>query len=289
MSSGVSTAFVCGNGFIDPGEECDGADLDGATCESLGQGTGTLECSSICRFNLSSCIECGNGIVEGAEQCDDGNTSDGDGCSSTCTLEGLPPGCVPGEKGCSCVETPTSRGVAGYYQEGRYCDTPELICRRLADNDWRCMDCTDPSDSGEGCPCPVDETCRAGLACVGLVLETPDPHVYPLGATPGVCWPPFDTVSGFCVENCEAQARACGTTFLPEGSSHTQEDVQCYTPDCFGYPPPAEVCELTQGKTCDRDGGSCVASCDADYDEVGANACLIPGEVCTVWGECYPT
>jgi TonB family protein len=27
---------------------------------------------------------CGNGILEASEQCDDGNTSDGDGCSSTC-------------------------------------------------------------------------------------------------------------------------------------------------------------------------------------------------------------
>jgi cysteine-rich repeat protein len=30
---------------------------------------------------------CGNGIVQTGEQCDDGNTVDGDGCSSTCQLE----------------------------------------------------------------------------------------------------------------------------------------------------------------------------------------------------------
>ena len=41
---------------------------------------------------------CGNGIFDGvsvpkgvvvAEQCDDGNIVDGDGCSSTCTIEAL--------------------------------------------------------------------------------------------------------------------------------------------------------------------------------------------------------
>ena len=38
--------------------------------------------------------ECGNGTVEGgtpmfpAEECDDGNVDDGDGCSSTCQIEG---------------------------------------------------------------------------------------------------------------------------------------------------------------------------------------------------------
>jgi cysteine-rich repeat protein len=34
-------------------------------------------------------IACGNGILQTGEQCDDGNTTTGDGCSSTCTL-GIP-------------------------------------------------------------------------------------------------------------------------------------------------------------------------------------------------------
>jgi len=41
-------------------------------------------CSSICQTEV---LICGNGIVEGYEQCDDGNTTNGDGCSSTCTIE----------------------------------------------------------------------------------------------------------------------------------------------------------------------------------------------------------
>jgi len=36
---------------------------------------------------------CGDGVVQTGEQCDDGNTTDGDGCSSTCTLLT----CAPGE------------------------------------------------------------------------------------------------------------------------------------------------------------------------------------------------
>jgi MYXO-CTERM domain-containing protein len=31
---------------------------------------------------------CGNGTLEDGESCDDGNTVDGDGCSSTCETEG---------------------------------------------------------------------------------------------------------------------------------------------------------------------------------------------------------
>ena len=33
---------------------------------------------------------CGNGVIEGSEECDDGNTQDGDGCSSTCKIEEPP-------------------------------------------------------------------------------------------------------------------------------------------------------------------------------------------------------
>lgn len=33
---------------------------------------------------------CGNGVLDGGEQCDDGNTTSGDGCSSTCRIEPLP-------------------------------------------------------------------------------------------------------------------------------------------------------------------------------------------------------
>src|SRR5690349_20466005 len=35
----------------------------------------------------SSNNTCGDGEKEGSEQCDDGNTSNGDGCSSTCHAE----------------------------------------------------------------------------------------------------------------------------------------------------------------------------------------------------------
>jgi cysteine-rich repeat protein len=36
---------------------------------------------------------CGDGILQPGEQCDDGNTIDGDGCSSTCIIENHPPSC----------------------------------------------------------------------------------------------------------------------------------------------------------------------------------------------------
>lgn len=45
----------CGDGIIGSGEQCDGANLDGATCGSRGFAGGTLSCSSICTFETSAC------------------------------------------------------------------------------------------------------------------------------------------------------------------------------------------------------------------------------------------
>lgn len=47
---------TCGNGTIDPGEECDGTNLGGATCSSLGYDMGNLSCSS-CQYRQGSCYE----------------------------------------------------------------------------------------------------------------------------------------------------------------------------------------------------------------------------------------
>ncbi len=46
----------CGDGKIDAGEECDGADLNGKTCQSLGYSGGSLGCSQSCAFITSLCI-----------------------------------------------------------------------------------------------------------------------------------------------------------------------------------------------------------------------------------------
>jgi cysteine-rich repeat protein len=67
------TMSTCGNGVIDSGERCDGAELNGWTCEWLGYQGGVLACLPNCYdFDTSGCLppECGNGILELGEGCD---------------------------------------------------------------------------------------------------------------------------------------------------------------------------------------------------------------------------
>ncbi len=66
--SGVCTQPVCGNGTVEPGEDC--------------EPPGTATCSDKCKN-----VVCGDGVIAGNEQCDDGNTKNLDGCDSNCNYE----------------------------------------------------------------------------------------------------------------------------------------------------------------------------------------------------------
>lgn len=52
----------CGDGMVSPGEQCDGINLQGFDCGSLGLGTGTLACDPMtCTFDTSMCMGGGGG------------------------------------------------------------------------------------------------------------------------------------------------------------------------------------------------------------------------------------
>lgn len=83
---------------------------------------------------------CGDGIIRGSEDCDDGNTGDGDGCSSTCTVE----------DDYTCEDSPSycyTNGCGGGAVDGaEECDDGNLV-----------------DDDGCSSTCAVDP----GWSCVG--------------------------------------------------------------------------------------------------------------------------
>jgi hypothetical protein len=50
-----SETELCGNGALDPGEACDGVDLGGASCQTLGFNGGQLGCHADCTLDPSGC------------------------------------------------------------------------------------------------------------------------------------------------------------------------------------------------------------------------------------------
>ena len=77
----------CGDGVLGAGEACDGAELNGQSCQSLGFDAGDLACAAGCVFDTSAC--------SGVEQCQDGSDNDGDGavdcndndCAAVCAAD----------------------------------------------------------------------------------------------------------------------------------------------------------------------------------------------------------
>ncbi|WP_437979060.1 DVUA0089 family protein [Sorangium sp. So ce295] len=68
--SGGGPPGDCGNDVAEQDEACDGPDLRGATCQSVGFDSGEVRCSPECTLDASSC--------SGVEACQDGRDNDGD-------------------------------------------------------------------------------------------------------------------------------------------------------------------------------------------------------------------
>ena len=94
--------WVCGNGILEGPEFCDGANLDGQDCASLGFSGGVLACEPSCGFDTSACEiwACGNNVIEGPEVCDNLNYG-----GESCVTQGFDDGAIACQADCSALDT----------------------------------------------------------------------------------------------------------------------------------------------------------------------------------------
>ncbi len=64
---------VCGNGIVESGEACDGANLNGKSCTTQGFAEGTLSCTGSCTLDVSSCSN-GSSVATGGGSSGGGST-----------------------------------------------------------------------------------------------------------------------------------------------------------------------------------------------------------------------
>jgi hypothetical protein len=85
-SAGGGAPDTCGDGSIDAGEACDGADLGTETCTTQEFAGGTLACTAACALDTSGCVEtlCNNGVLDDGEACDGPNLG-----TATCAANGF--------------------------------------------------------------------------------------------------------------------------------------------------------------------------------------------------------
>jgi cysteine-rich repeat protein len=178
----------CGDGILDPGEQCDASVPPGITCESLQYAGGTIGCTADCHLDLSHCLVnlpavCGNGRRDPGETCD-GDDLGGAVCPHGGTLR-----CQP-----SCLALDTSACLTcgdGRRDPGEACDGADLggaTCQSLGDAGgplacdarcrfdrtgcWRCgngrvdpgEECDDANTvSGDGCSATCTSECGDGV------------------------------------------------------------------------------------------------------------------------------
>ncbi|MBI4508586.1 MAG: hypothetical protein HY698_03045 [Deltaproteobacteria bacterium] len=173
-----------------PGETCQG----GLCKDSNGDAT---QCPivTISVSQVGPC--CGDGVVLPTEECDDGNTVDGDGCSSTCKKQDVNPrGACCTAKGCTFLPQRECQAAGGEFHVGKTCAQINE-CRPAI---------TGACCGKDGCQSPVEvDACKAsgGVAHAGKSCHEINycaPGEEP-GDTQGAC-----CIRGICYEGVEIKA-----------------------------------------------------------------------------------
>lgn len=122
-SSSSSGGPTCGDDSQDAGEECDGTDLAGYNCVTLGMGFtgGTLACAGDCTFDVSMCDTCGDGVIDGGEMCDGVDLG-----GATCVSEGFVGGTLACAGDCTLDTSACNSCGDDVIDPGETCDGTDL-------------------------------------------------------------------------------------------------------------------------------------------------------------------
>jgi cysteine-rich repeat protein len=235
-------------------------------------------------------MPCGNGILDPMEQCDDGNTYDGDCCSSTCQFEASGAGCANDGNACT-NDVCDGAGACTHpnntvpCNDGQFCTVNDACAGGActgtprdcsgAGNQCNLGVCNEATDQCEAQPLANNTPCTDGNACTQTDTCQGGSCT---GTNPVVCNPldqchdagTCNTLSGVCSNPAKPNGSACS-----DNDACTQSDT-CQGGACTGANPvvctPLDQCH--DAGTCNALTGTC--SDPAKPDGTGCtdnNAC----------------
>ncbi len=247
-------ANACGNNTLEGSEACDdgntvGGDGCSATClrETGEPCTDDDQCEGVCDETTMTCEPanvCGNGVTEGVEACDDGNTTNGDGCSSTCRRENGQP-CTDDNQCQSGVCDDTSMTC----EPANTCGNSALEAGEACDdgNTANGDGCSSTCRRENGQPCTDDNQCQSGV-CDDTSM-TCEPA--------NVCGNNTIEAGEACDDGNTTNGDGCSSTCRRENGQPCTDDNQCQSGVCDDTSmtcEPANVCgngALDTGEACD--------------------------------------
>lgn len=206
----------CGDGAVDPGEDCDGASLAGATCATLGYDKGSLACAGDCHFDTSGCCKNECAGPPGDHECASATSVhtcgqyDSDACLEWGNTQQCPGNCDQGQCVCS--------SDADCMMQQDQCHDSQGMCVA-----GKCTYPEKPTGTScdDGDKCTQTDTCQGGT-CVGenpvACTALDQCHVA------GVC----SVATGQCSTPNATNGSACD-----DGNACTKVDT-CHSGTCVG-------------------------------------------------------
>jgi len=261
------------NGVREEGEICDGADLGGLTCQSLGFYGGVLACTSVCRLDNRDCLLsgfCGDGKIQtDFEACDGAELG-----SQTCESLGYYGGVLACGSDCQldvsgCIARCDEDGVL---EPGEECDGMELgsqTCESLgyyggilacgSDCQLDASDCMHAGKCGDAEVQPEFEECEPGNPSVVTCQD--------LGYYPGTL---------VCAEDCIFDVSGCAGAC---GDGRMQAEYE----ECDGTDLGTQTCE-----SLGYYGGLLLCNSDCTLNRAGCTGFCGDGMVQTAFEACDP-
>lgn len=269
----------CGNGIVDPGEECDDGNGDAVpvtdTADGLYNGDNN-SCTSACTKArcgdaLSYTTTTNNALGVALEACDDGNANNRDDCLNTCVVEKCGDGFQHEYKGNpagSCEYNESAPGCTPGGAAGEQCDLGaanggalcSALCKvptcgdKIVQNNETCDDGGNNGEPGSACT----DTCTAQVCGDGQ--RGPD-ELCDLGAANG-------TTGAACTTNCTVPS--CGNGQADDGALTCDDGNSDNTDDCTNRCIPWRcgdgIISAVNGEDCDDANDENKDSC--------TNACL---------------
>jgi len=180
-------AAVCGNGIVEPGEQCDGGPCCTPTCQFASSGTvcrpaaGECDVEETCTGSSAACPadqfkSAGTVCRPAAGDCDVAETCTGTG--PTCPADQFKSAgtvCRPAAGDCDVEETCTGTGPTcpadQFKPDGTTCTDDGKACTRDICSGGQCTHPLQPA----GTPCHPGDNCPANEACTGSSEECPKP------------------------------------------------------------------------------------------------------------------